>query len=153
MLGLHDNHAGLNRSYLCKDKAAHATAIDKGLIWWKGRLGVTPIACHADNAPDLIAGAAGEVLRSHQVYQSSCAPYDPKGTVCANVAGRRRLTTRLLPYTPRVSPTAFGGMLGAMLNANRTAYRAGTLMARGLCRGSRPPDVDPMRSSKFPSDV
>ena len=32
VLGLHDNHAGLNRSYLCRDKVAHADAIDKGLI-------------------------------------------------------------------------------------------------------------------------
>ena len=79
VLGLHDNHAGLNRSYLCKDKKAHAPAIDKGLTWWTGRLGVTPKRVHADNAPDLIKGAAAEVIRSHQVYQSSCAPYDPKG--------------------------------------------------------------------------
>ena len=36
VLGLHDNHTGLNRSYLCKDKAAHATVIDKGFYLVEG---------------------------------------------------------------------------------------------------------------------
>ena len=79
VLGLHDNYAALNRSYLCAKKSDHADAIDKGLIWFKGRLNVTPVSVHADNAPDLIAGSAAAVVSKHKVAVTSCPPYDPKG--------------------------------------------------------------------------
>ena len=77
VLGTFDLYSHLDRSYLMKFKSDAGAKIE-GHLAWNNRYGVKCKRCHTDNAPDLIAGAAGETFKRWGVHVTTSAPYEPR---------------------------------------------------------------------------